>query len=92
MATKQAVPSLTRTKQLVAQSLKYGYFQDSSSTRSYFCPLDMEFRRKHHEPGLSHRVSLDYWIARPPKREDIVRRMHEHFREECVHTTDEADR
>lgn len=89
MTRKLPVPSLTRTRQFVRESLKLGFMQAESSTREYWCPLDMQERRREHDQTISHRISLAYWVAQPPTREQIVRRFHEHFTDECSRTEGE---
>lgn len=74
----------TRVRELVRTALTYGYYQEASDRRSYPCPLDVS---RH---GLAHRVTLTYWVARPPKRADIERAFAEHYADDCPHTTQEA--
>lgn len=64
-----------RLGELTAQTLRLGHFALSNPTRvEFYCPLNPDGRH-----SVSHRITLDYWIVKPPKRADYVRRLAEHL-------------
>lgn len=89
MTRKLPVPSLTRTRQLVRDSLRLGFMQAKPDSRRYWCPLDEQEKRREDDRTVSHTIELSYWVAQPPTRDDIARRFAAHFADECTRTEGE---
>lgn len=50
----------TELARLVRVTRALGSFVECATKRSFYCPVDHEWRRKHHERGVSHRFTVTH--------------------------------
>lgn len=48
----------TELARLVRVTRTLGSFVESATERSFYCPVDHEWRRRNHERGVSHRFTV----------------------------------